>query len=328
MTFSGDGAYLAFDGGRLDIAVSDATTGETVALLDMGAPHGLYSSARRLAFGAGHRYLAARDGEGWMYVWEWTGARYALRHAWEDAAPSHALLQFEPRGRTPKLVVSWTPRSTTSSRLSTIVWDVSGHAPVRTTALDERAIAFVEPWGGGALNPLYLLTDNDNRLSIWDWTRRKKLADTDVPKPFAVTSDGSVALTADRGRVSAWDLRELLPRYGVDPRSKQLTGWGSVRQTALLPNFPNPFNPETWIPFRLAETADVVVDIYDGRGARVRALKLGSRSAGGYTSRDTAAYWDGRNAAGEVVGSGVYYYRLNADDDPSAATTRAMFLAK
>jgi hypothetical protein len=210
------------------------------------------------------------------------------------------------------------------------VWDVSGHAPVRTTTLDERAIAFVEPWGGGALNPVYLLTDNDDQLSIWDWTRRKKLADTDVPKPFAVTADGSVALAVDRerGRVTVWDLRELLPRYGADPRSKQLTGWGSIRQTALLPNFPNPFNPETWIPFSLAETADVVVDIYDARGARVRGLELGSRPAGAYTSRDTAAYWDGRNAAEEVVGSGVYYYRLNAEDDPSAATTRAMFLSK
>jgi WD40 repeat protein len=80
VAFSSDGAYLAFDGGRLDIAVSDATTGETVALLDMDPPDGHYSSVRRLVFGAGHRFLAARDREGWMYVWEWTGARYALRH--------------------------------------------------------------------------------------------------------------------------------------------------------------------------------------------------------------------------------------------------------
>ena len=83
--------------------------------------------------------------------------------------------------------------------------------------------------------------------------------------------------------------------------------------TALLANYPNPFNPETWIPYHLAESADVKINIYDARGTLVRALSVGHQTAGYYTSRSRAAYWDGRNALGERVASGIYFYQLQAD---------------
>ncbi len=82
--------------------------------------------------------------------------------------------------------------------------------------------------------------------------------------------------------------------------------------TALLANFPNPFNPETWIPFDLSEDAETTVHIYDGAGRVVRRLDLGWLPAGAYRRRATAAYWDGRNAVGEAVASGVYMYELRA----------------
>ena len=82
--------------------------------------------------------------------------------------------------------------------------------------------------------------------------------------------------------------------------------------TALLPNYPNPFNPETWIPFTLAEESDVTLRIYDMDGQAIRTLELGARAAGSHASRDAAAYWDGRNELGEHVASGVYFYELNA----------------
>ncbi|HID55669.1 TPA: hypothetical protein EYP37_04005, partial [Candidatus Poribacteria bacterium] len=78
------------------------------------------------------------------------------------------------------------------------------------------------------------------------------------------------------------------------------------RETVLLPNYPNPFNPETWIPFRLSEDGDVVIRIYDAVGRLVKKLELGYLRAGYYTSRHSAAYWDGRNELGERVASGVY----------------------
>ncbi|MYE89031.1 hypothetical protein F4X33_08565, partial [Candidatus Poribacteria bacterium] len=80
------------------------------------------------------------------------------------------------------------------------------------------------------------------------------------------------------------------------------------KETVLLPNYPNPFNPETWIPYRLVEDAFVTLTIYDGRGEVVRTLNLGHQIAAFYESRSKAIYWDGRNEFGEQVASGIYFY--------------------
>ena len=84
--------------------------------------------------------------------------------------------------------------------------------------------------------------------------------------------------------------------------------------TRMLPNYPNPFNPETWIPFELREAASVTVRVYHPNGSLVRTLNLGRRESGHYIGRSDAAYWDGRNETGEVVASGAYLYELQADD--------------
>jgi len=95
--------------------------------------------------------------------------------------------------------------------------------------------------------------------------------------------------------------------------------------TALLPNYPNPFNPETWIPYHLAKAADVTLTIYDIRGEVVRALTLGHQPSGVYESRERAAYWDGRNESGEPVASGVYFYTLTAGE---FSATRKLLIIK
>ena len=80
-------------------------------------------------------------------------------------------------------------------------------------------------------------------------------------------------------------------------------------QTALLANYPNPFNPETWIPYQLAASADVTLTIYAMDGRAVRTLVLGHQPIGMYQDRSRAAYWDGRNSIGEPVASwGVFLY--------------------
>ena len=86
------------------------------------------------------------------------------------------------------------------------------------------------------------------------------------------------------------------------------------KETALLPNYPNPFNPETWIPYQLAKPADVTLTIYAVNGRVIRRLVLGHQAAGVYQSRSRAAYWDGRNNLGESVASGVYFYQLQTDE--------------
>ena len=95
--------------------------------------------------------------------------------------------------------------------------------------------------------------------------------------------------------------------------------------TALLANYPNPFNPETWIPYQLSKPASVTLTIYDIQGHVVRALDLGHQRAGLYQTRSRAAYWDGRNAVGEPVASGIYFYTLTAGD---FSATRKMLIRK
>ena len=96
-------------------------------------------------------------------------------------------------------------------------------------------------------------------------------------------------------------------------------------ETVLLSNYPNPFNPETWIPYQLSEPANVTVSIYSVDGKLVRRLALGHQNAGIYQSKGRAAYWDGRNEFGERVASGLYFYRFTAGD---FTATRKMLIRK
>ena len=96
-------------------------------------------------------------------------------------------------------------------------------------------------------------------------------------------------------------------------------------ETLLLANYPNPFNPETWIPYELATASNVQITIFDVRGTVVRQVNLGPRREGYYTSQSRAAYWDGRNELGEPVASGVYFYTLTAGD---FTATRKMLIRK
>ena len=97
------------------------------------------------------------------------------------------------------------------------------------------------------------------------------------------------------------------------------------KSTALLANYPNPFNPETWIPYRLATGSDVQLRIYDTHGRLVRHLEIGHQVAGVYQTRSRAAYWDGTNEMGEAVASGLYFYTLTAGE---FSATRRMLILK
>ena len=93
----------------------------------------------------------------------------------------------------------------------------------------------------------------------------------------------------------------------------------------LHQNFPNPFNPDTWIPYQLKKDASVEISIYSLTGQLVRTLSLGHKPAGFYIDRQKAAYWDGRNEAGELAAGGVYFYSIKAGD---LRTTRKMVVAR
>ena len=124
------------------------------------------------------------------------------------------------------------------------------------------------------------------------------------------------AQTADDG--------SLAFRQGIE-NLKRLLASLIPEKTALLANYPNPFNPETWIPYHLAKPADVTLTIYATNGSVVRTIALGHQVAGMYQSRSRAVYWDGRNAINEPVASGIYFYTLTAGD---YTATRKMLIIK
>ena len=100
---------------------------------------------------------------------------------------------------------------------------------------------------------------------------------------------------------------------------------GKPAETALLANYPNPFNPETWIPYQLARRSSVTITIYNVRGTVIRSLQLGSQRAGYYLKSSRAAYWDGRNMYGERVSGGIYFYQFKTD---RMSTLRKMVIIK
>ena len=151
--------------------------------------------------------------------------------------------------------------------------------------------------------------------------------------PVALNPDliGAVgAESADAATIEAWiaqarleDDGSLAFKQGIENLEKLLASL-IPEETALLANYPNPFNPETWIPYQLAESAEVTLTIYDMNGQLVRRLAMGHQAAGMYQSRSRAAYWDGRNQLGESVASGLYFYTLTTGE--FTATQRMVIL--
>ncbi len=113
--------------------------------------------------------------------------------------------------------------------------------------------------------------------------------------------------------------------FPVDPESQALTTLGHIKHTTIFQNYPNPFNPETWFPYNLAERTEVTVKIYDVSGRLVRHLNIGLQEPGNYQNREKAAYWDGRDASGATVASGIYFYTFTAG---TFENTRRMVILK
>ena len=152
---------------------------------------------------------------------------------------------------------------------------------------------------------------------------------TDAAAPSIIAAINNEELTP--AIVQAWitqaqieDDGSVAFRQGIASLERLLTLF-IPEETALLHNYPNPFNPETWVPYQLAKPAEVTLTIYATNGAIVRTLALGHQPAGIYQTRTRAAYWDGKNDLGEPVASGVYFYTLTAGDFNA---TRKMLIRK
>jgi hypothetical protein len=133
-------------------------------------------------------------------------------------------------------------------------------------------------------------------------------------RPYSVLSD--VKLTNKKGNPLSSNLQSI--RFSILPPPPKVS--------ALLANYPNPFNPETWIPYQLSEAAKTVISIYDVSGRLVRKFDLGYKEAGFHLNKSSAVYWDGANDLGEAVASGVYFYHLKSGNNFTAI--RKMLIVK
>ena len=134
------------------------------------------------------------------------------------------------------------------------------------------------------------------------------------PDPFAALSTLYARYAASRrSKAARLDRADSALRRGGRFLYRALTVL-TPKETTLLPNYPDPFSVETWIPYHLAQSSDVEITIYDTEGRSVRRLAIGRQAAGYYVDREKAAQWDGRGESGVAVGSGGYIYQLRAGD--------------
>ncbi len=174
------------------------------------------------------------------------------------------------------------------------------------------------------------LTNNTAGATITKWTDKGGYGLFEVE--ITVTQSGQVTIgvaenvatdLAGNGNTAATQ-KTVTITLSNNQGAAPFTKW-KIDETQLLANYPNPFNPETWIPYQLAKPSEVTITIFDVRGRVVRTLILGTQSAGIYRSRNKAAYWDGKNAFGEKVAGGLYFYMLTAGE---FTATRKMLILK
>ena len=167
--------------------------------------------------------------------------------------------------------------------------------------------------------------NGDGVVSILDLIRvAQGIAGSSAAPPVGTESADAATIEAWIAQARLEDDGSLAFKQGIENLESLLASL-IPEETALLANYPNPFNPETWMPYQLAESAEVTLTIYDMNGQLVRRLALGHQAAGMYRSRSRAVYWDGRNQLGESVASGLYFYTLTAGE---FSATRRMLILK
>ncbi len=282
VAFSPDGSTLAVgrtvDGyGRSAgiVRLWDVSTGENIHTLE-----GHTDDVNSVAFSPDGRTLASGSSDGTVLLWEIIPSSDPVKDKHPEVAePSQVKPDVSEDGVVDVqdlLLVAGRLGKTAENRA-----DVNGDGTVNT--LDLVLVAGMADDSAGAL-PMFsngAMMLRPTMVEEWlEEARRLALADVTSLKGIEYLENLLEALTPER--------------------------------TALLPNFPNPFNPETWIPYQLARESDVRISIYSSKGVLVRQLDVGLQAEGFYTDKHYAAYWDGRNEWGELLSSGVYVYVFRA----------------
>ena len=232
-------------------------------------------------------------------------------------------VSFSPDGRT----LASAGRDTTIR-----LWDVRTGRHLRTLT---RHTSWVRSVSFSPDGRTLASGSSDATIRLWDIRTgrhlRTLIGHTAGVRSVSFSWDGwRLASGSENGTVLLWETIPIAPaapsQFLVALNKEVLINANSrPLETSLLANYPNPFNPETWMPYQLANPVEVCIVIYAADGQVIRKLDLGYQPAGFYESRSRAAYWDGKNAIGEPVASGVYFYTFTAGD---FTATRRMSILK
>ena len=223
-----------------------------------------------------------------------------------------AFVGAEWRNETAAAAPSATPLAT---QQHTWAFIVSGH-------LDGK-----QKYDGYHITVRNLRTHNVMTTQVQDNYFAAATADLSYRSVVQVGDTMQVIVTDSNGNIASDEFTFEVTPASVSEAflSVTLDSIGTPKHSQLLQNYPNPFNPETWIPYRLSEDSNVSITIYDATGSVVQTLSLGFQSVGFYQDRGRAAYWDGKNASGEKVASGLYFYQLTTK---SFNQTRRLIILK